>query len=483
MTSGFSARRMHPVLHTARAHRGVDYAAPSGAPVVSIAAGRVVSATFDNANGRMVRIRHASGYESYYLHLSAFAPGIRAGASISQGADGRPGRCDRLGHWTASALRSEEERRVRESVAGASQPSARRSRSASAMAAFTAAARRCACGARPGTVDACRHPLECRMAVLAPFRALRPAPSAAARVAAVPYDVVNTDEARALAAGNPLSFLHVSRAEIDLPAGTPIRTPTTVYARARRELRAAEARRAARRRGDGQRSTSIACAWASMTQTGVAACFSLDEYDRDVIKKHERTRPRQGGRPHPAHARPARADRAGVSDLSTRPRDRSHRGRASRRDAALRLHRRRTACSTRIWRVRSALTPALDRGVCRGAGALHRRRPSSCGERGARATAAARSGAQRRASGTRSSPWRFPTTRCRSCPTTGSCSDLGEPHAGRASGRAAAAVHRARTAPRRPTRRARCRCSWTAVVHDRTRSRRRLVRPRPIGWT
>ena len=57
------------------------------------------------------------------------------------------------------------------------------------------------------------------MAALAPFRALRPASSAAARVAAVPYDVVNTDEALALA-GDPLSFLHVSRAEIDFPEGT-----------------------------------------------------------------------------------------------------------------------------------------------------------------------------------------------------------------------------------------------------------------------
>ena len=85
VTSGFSARRMHPVLHTARAHRGVDYGAPAGAPVVAVASGRVVSATFDNANGRMVRIRHASGYESFYLHLSAFAPGIKAGASIAQG--------------------------------------------------------------------------------------------------------------------------------------------------------------------------------------------------------------------------------------------------------------------------------------------------------------------------------------------------------------------------------------------------------------
>ena len=85
VTSGFSARRMHPVLHTARAHRGVDYGAPSGAPVVAIAAGRVVSASFDRANGRMVRLRHSSGYESYYLHLSAFAPGIKAGVSIGQG--------------------------------------------------------------------------------------------------------------------------------------------------------------------------------------------------------------------------------------------------------------------------------------------------------------------------------------------------------------------------------------------------------------
>ena len=58
------------------------------------------------------------------------------------------------------------------------------------------------------------------MATISPFRALRPTPSSARAVAEVPYDVVNTDEARALAAGNPLSFLHVSRAEIDLPGGT-----------------------------------------------------------------------------------------------------------------------------------------------------------------------------------------------------------------------------------------------------------------------
>ena len=85
VTSGFSQSRMHPVLHTARAHRGVDYGAPTGAPVVAVASGTVVSATFDSTNGRMMRVRHPSGYESYYLHLSGFAGGVRGGARVEQG--------------------------------------------------------------------------------------------------------------------------------------------------------------------------------------------------------------------------------------------------------------------------------------------------------------------------------------------------------------------------------------------------------------
>lgn len=85
VTSGFSARRMHPVLHTARAHRGVDYGAPMGSEVVSVASGRVLSVTSDATNGRMVRVRHASGYVSHYLHLSSFAAGMRAGAPVEQG--------------------------------------------------------------------------------------------------------------------------------------------------------------------------------------------------------------------------------------------------------------------------------------------------------------------------------------------------------------------------------------------------------------
>lgn len=69
------------------------------------------------------------------------------------------------------------------------------------------------------------------MVSLFPFRALRPTPDAAARVAVGPYDVVNTDEARSLAAGDPLSFLHMSRPEIDMPPGTDLYSDA-VYAKA-----------------------------------------------------------------------------------------------------------------------------------------------------------------------------------------------------------------------------------------------------------
>src|SRR3954469_1156798 len=73
------------------------------------------------------------------------------------------------------------------------------------------------------------------MASIHPFRALRPAPEAAAAVSSVPYDVVSTEEARQLAAGNPRSFLHVTRSEIDLPPGTDPYSPE-VYARAKAQL-------------------------------------------------------------------------------------------------------------------------------------------------------------------------------------------------------------------------------------------------------
>ncbi len=85
------------------------------------------------------------------------------------------------------------------------------------------------------------------MAVIRPFRALRPQPERAKDVASVPYDVVNTDEARALAAGNPFSFLHVSRPEIDLPTGTDIHSDA-VYRKAVENFEKLIAECAARKR-------------------------------------------------------------------------------------------------------------------------------------------------------------------------------------------------------------------------------------------
>ncbi|MEZ5419926.1 MAG: M23 family metallopeptidase [Vicinamibacterales bacterium] len=85
ITSRFSRSRMHPVLKYARAHNGVDYGAPSGAPVVSVSHGVVTLAGWTNGGGKTVRIRHTSGYESEYMHLSVIAPGIRPGARVDQG--------------------------------------------------------------------------------------------------------------------------------------------------------------------------------------------------------------------------------------------------------------------------------------------------------------------------------------------------------------------------------------------------------------
>lgn len=85
VTSGFSRRRFHPVHRSFRPHLGVDYGAPHGSPVVSVASGVVLSAGWAGGGGKQVRIRHSSGYESYYLHLSSFGSGVRAGARVSQG--------------------------------------------------------------------------------------------------------------------------------------------------------------------------------------------------------------------------------------------------------------------------------------------------------------------------------------------------------------------------------------------------------------
>jgi uncharacterized protein (DUF1015 family) len=107
-------------------------------------------------------------------------------------------------------------------------------------------------------------------------------------VSSVPYDVVNTEEARRLAAGNPLSFLHVTRSEIDLPDGTDPYSPQ-VYDTAAANFAALRAN--APMIEEAEPSLYFyRLRMGGHEQTGVAGCFSLDEYDRDLIKKHERTR-------------------------------------------------------------------------------------------------------------------------------------------------------------------------------------------------
>jgi uncharacterized protein (DUF1015 family) len=126
------------------------------------------------------------------------------------------------------------------------------------------------------------------MALIHPFRALRPTPENAAAVSSVPYDVVSTEEARELADGNPLSFLHVSRSEIDLPPHVDPYS-SAVYARARRNFDAL--RQAAPLVVEAQPTLYFyRLRMGSHEQTGVAGCFSIDEYEQDIIRKHERTR-------------------------------------------------------------------------------------------------------------------------------------------------------------------------------------------------
>ena len=126
------------------------------------------------------------------------------------------------------------------------------------------------------------------MASIHPFRALRPAPDSAPAVSSVPYDVVGTEEARQMAAGNPLSFLHVTRSEIDLPPDTDPYSPQ-VYEKARANL-AALRTRAPLLLDETPALYLYRLRMGAHEQTGIAGCFSIDEYESDVIKKHERTR-------------------------------------------------------------------------------------------------------------------------------------------------------------------------------------------------
>jgi uncharacterized protein (DUF1015 family) len=126
------------------------------------------------------------------------------------------------------------------------------------------------------------------MATVRPFVALRPPAAIAARVASPPYDVVSTREARALAAGNPDSYLRVSRPEIDLPEGIDEHADE-VHAQGRRNLEEL-VRRGVLVRDEVPRLLVYAQRMGRHHQVGIVACASVGEYDLGLIKKHERTR-------------------------------------------------------------------------------------------------------------------------------------------------------------------------------------------------
>ena len=126
------------------------------------------------------------------------------------------------------------------------------------------------------------------MATIKPFPALRPKPELASQICELPYDVMSSDEARVLAAGNPVSFLHVSKPEIDLPPGTDVHAPE-VYARGVENFQKLI-------RDGALRQDAQPCFYlyrqimGAHVQTGLVAAASCEEYQRGTIRKHELTR-------------------------------------------------------------------------------------------------------------------------------------------------------------------------------------------------
>ncbi|MCA9292074.1 MAG: DUF1015 domain-containing protein [Phycisphaerales bacterium] len=158
-------------------------------------------------------------------------------------------------------------------ILGRSRPAAAPRRSAGNLATL----------ALPHRVD--EDPLMLRVK---PFAALRPHPSLASKVASPPYDVVDTDEARAIADGNPLSFLHVVRPEIDLPDGTDIHADE-VYAKAAENFRRLIDDDILVREPE-PRIYLYRQVRRHQAQIGIVACCHIDDYVNNIIRKHEKTR-------------------------------------------------------------------------------------------------------------------------------------------------------------------------------------------------
>jgi len=126
------------------------------------------------------------------------------------------------------------------------------------------------------------------MATIKPFAALRPLPKLASQICELPYDVLSAEEARKFAAGNPLSFFHVSRPEVDLPPGTDANAPG-VYAKGRDNFQ--KLIRDGALQQDAQPFFYLyRQIMGRHSQTGIVAAASCEEYQRGIIKKHELTR-------------------------------------------------------------------------------------------------------------------------------------------------------------------------------------------------
>ena len=126
------------------------------------------------------------------------------------------------------------------------------------------------------------------MAIVRPFKAVRPTPALAEKVAALPYDVMNSEEAREMVKGNPYSFLHVDKAEVDLPLGTDL------YDKIVYETASSTLHRMVKEGTFIQDEKPCFYIYRQImngrAQTGIVGCASIDDYINNVIKKHELTR-------------------------------------------------------------------------------------------------------------------------------------------------------------------------------------------------
>jgi uncharacterized protein (DUF1015 family) len=127
------------------------------------------------------------------------------------------------------------------------------------------------------------------MAIIKPFKGLRPKPELADQVASRPYDVLNSEEARVEAKDNPYSFLHITKSEIDLPPGTDVHSQL-VYQKAKENLDQFIADKILFQE-ENPSYYIYELTMAGKSQTGLVCLSSVDDYVNDVIKKHEFTRP------------------------------------------------------------------------------------------------------------------------------------------------------------------------------------------------